>query len=70
MAAKDEEPAAAHPAQESRSRDAVAETIRVGVNVLDKLMTLVGELVLARNQLLQLANIPLATPICRPYRSG
>jgi two-component system chemotaxis sensor kinase CheA len=48
----------------------VAETIRVGVNVLDKLMTLVGELVLARNQLLQLANIPLATPICRPYRSG
>jgi two-component system, chemotaxis family, sensor kinase CheA len=32
------------------------ETIRVGVNLLDKLMTLVGELVLARNQLLQFAN--------------
>ena len=41
---------------ESRSRDAVAETIRVGVNVLDKLMTLVGELVLARNQLLQISS--------------
>jgi len=41
---------------ESRSRDKAAETIRVGVNVLDKLMTLVGELVLARNQLLQISN--------------
>jgi two-component system chemotaxis sensor kinase CheA len=41
----------------SRSREtAAAETIRVGVNLLDKLMTLVGELVLARNQLLQLSN--------------
>src|SRR3984957_16379755 len=38
-------------------REAVApETIRVGVNLLDKLMTLVGELVLARNQLLQISN--------------
>ncbi len=42
---------------ESRSREAIAETIRVGVNVLDKMMTLVGELVLARNQLLQISNI-------------
>jgi len=33
-----------------------AGTIRVGVNLLDNLMTLVGELVLARNQLLQFAN--------------
>jgi two-component system chemotaxis sensor kinase CheA len=41
---------------ESRTREAIAETIRVGVNVLDKMMTLVGELVLARNQLLQVAN--------------
>ena len=41
---------------ESRSCDQAAETIRVGVNVLDKLMTLVGELVLARNQLLQISN--------------
>jgi two-component system chemotaxis sensor kinase CheA len=47
------------PPQEklSRARETVAaETIRVGVNLLDKLMTLVGELVLARNQLLQLSN--------------
>jgi two-component system chemotaxis sensor kinase CheA len=35
---------------------AAADTIRVGVNLLDKLMTLVGELVLARNQLLQVSN--------------
>ncbi len=41
---------------ESRSRAKAAETIRVGVNVLDRLMTLVGELVLARNQLLQISN--------------
>jgi two-component system, chemotaxis family, sensor kinase CheA len=41
---------------ETRPRDTPAETIRVGVNVLDKLMNLVGELVLARNQLLQFSN--------------
>ena len=34
---------------------AAAQTIRVGVDVLDDLMTLVSELVLTRNQLLQLA---------------
>jgi two-component system, chemotaxis family, sensor kinase CheA len=47
-----------NPSTESdtRHREAIAETIRVGVNVLDKLMTLVGELVLARNQLLQISN--------------
>jgi len=38
------------------ARDAVPETIRVGVTLLDKVMTLVGELVLARNQLLQVAS--------------
>src|SRR5256885_4560712 len=42
---------------ETKPRDAAPETIRVGVNLLDKLMTQVGELVLARNQLLQIANI-------------
>ena len=41
---------------DARPRDAAPETIRVGVNLLDKLMTQVGELVLARNQLLQIAN--------------
>ncbi len=40
---------------ESKPRAATSDTIRVGVNLLDKLMTLVGELVLARNQLLQLS---------------
>jgi two-component system chemotaxis sensor kinase CheA len=47
-AAKSEAPAAAGSAP--------VESIRVGVNLLDNLMTLVGELVLARNQLLQFAN--------------
>ncbi|HUA01426.1 MAG TPA: chemotaxis protein CheW [Candidatus Aquilonibacter sp.] len=49
-------PSEAPAAGESRGRDAAPETIRVGVNLLDKLMTLVGELVLARNQLLQFSN--------------
>jgi two-component system chemotaxis sensor kinase CheA len=44
--------------QEDGRGKAVAQdsTIRVNVLVLDRLMTLVGELVLARNQLLQFAN--------------
>jgi two-component system chemotaxis sensor kinase CheA len=47
----------ATPPKQAAQREAVApETIRVGVNLLDKLMTLVGELVLARNQLLQISN--------------
>ncbi|BAZ17514.1 CheW-like domain protein [Calothrix sp. NIES-4071] len=33
-----------------------SETIRVDVDVLDKIMNLVGELILSRNQVLQLAN--------------
>jgi two-component system chemotaxis sensor kinase CheA len=47
---------AAQPTLEAKARDSAPETVRVGVNLLDKLMTLVGELVLARNQLLQIAN--------------
>jgi two-component system chemotaxis sensor kinase CheA len=54
--AKSEDVLAGQQVLESKSRETVAETIRVGVNLLDKLMTQVGELVLARNQLLQLAN--------------
>jgi len=54
--ARAEDVAAALQAIEAKPRDAVPETIRVAVNLLDKVMTLVGELVLARNQLLQLAN--------------
>src|SRR5260221_2950916 len=48
---------AAQQILDSRHHDAPAETIRVGVDVLDKLMTLVGELVLARNQLLQISSM-------------
>jgi two-component system chemotaxis sensor kinase CheA len=54
--AKQEDTLGVQQTPESRPREAVAETIRVGVNVLDKLMTLVGELVLARNQLLQISS--------------
>ncbi|HEY7097240.1 MAG TPA: chemotaxis protein CheA [Terriglobales bacterium] len=50
------ESTAASQPNEARTRDASAETIRVGVNLLDRLMTMVGELVLARNQLLQFTN--------------
>jgi len=47
---------AALQAAEIKPREVSAETIRVGIQVLDKMMTLVGELVLARNQLLQISN--------------
>ncbi len=50
----------AKPATTVGSADAVRSTeettIRVGVGLLDQLMNLVGELVLARNQILQVAN--------------
>jgi two-component system chemotaxis sensor kinase CheA len=46
------EPAAATP---TSAPTAAAQTIRVAVDVLEDLMTLVSELVLTRNQLLQLA---------------
>ena len=54
--AKPEDVLAAQQMLETKTRDSSSETIRVGVNLLDKLMTLVGELVLARNQLLQISN--------------
>lgn len=47
---------AAQQILEARGRSAGVETVRVGVDLLDTLMNLVGELVLARNQLLQLSN--------------
>jgi len=47
---------AAQQILETRGRTAGVETVRVGVSLLDKLMNLVGELVLARNQLLQFSN--------------
>ena len=55
-AAKHDDILAAQQVLDAKLRDTPQETIRVGINVLDKLMTLVGELVLARNQLLQISN--------------
>jgi two-component system chemotaxis sensor kinase CheA len=55
-AARREELLAAEQTVESRNPQAAMETIRVGVTLLDRLMNLVGELVLARNQLLQFSN--------------
>lgn len=52
----EEEVLAAQQILEVRGRESRVETVRVGVNLLDKLMNLVGELVLARNQLLQFAS--------------
>jgi len=53
---KQEEILAAQQILEMRGRAAGVETVRVGVTLLDRLMNLVGELVLARNQLLQWAS--------------
>lgn len=47
---------AAQQILEARGRATGAETVRVRVDLLDLLMNLVGELVLARNQLLQIAS--------------
>ena len=55
-AAQPEDVLAAQQALAARHPEAAVETIRVGVNLLDRLMNLVGELVLARNQLLQFSN--------------
>lgn len=44
---------ALHTQNESRTQSVVDNNIRVDVGLLDKLMNLVGELVLARNQILQ-----------------
>ncbi|SNS23926.1 two-component system, chemotaxis family, sensor kinase CheA [Granulicella rosea] len=55
MVAKAEapEPAAAPERRRPEAANSIDSTIRVDVGLLDKLMNLVGELVLARNQLLQ-----------------
>src|SRR6202140_4493510 len=55
-AVRPEDVLAAQRTLESRNPDAAVETIRVGVNLLDRLMNLVGGLVLTRNQLLQFSN--------------
>jgi two-component system chemotaxis sensor kinase CheA len=48
---------------EGRSRNAAVETVRIGVDLLDTLMNLIGELVLARNQLLQASGATQDTPL-------
>jgi two-component system, chemotaxis family, sensor kinase CheA len=56
--AADHGPAPADSAAQSQSRTAASESsIHVDVTLLDKLMNLVGELVLARNQILQFSNV-------------
>jgi len=47
---------ALHLQQAARGQSASDSTIRLDVSLLDQLMNLVGELVLARNQILQFAN--------------
>jgi two-component system, chemotaxis family, sensor kinase CheA len=49
----EETAAATHGHDETRAAGAAAETIRVEVHLLDRLMNLVGELVLTRNQITQ-----------------
>jgi two-component system chemotaxis sensor kinase CheA len=55
-ASRSDDALVAEPAIESHNPQASMETIRVGVTLLDRLMNLVGELVLARNQLMQFSN--------------
>lgn len=51
------------------TRSAVAESsLRVGVDLLDQLMNLVGELALGRNQLLQLAGAHEESPFAKPVQ--
>ena len=53
--------------QAARGHAGISEsTIRVDVALLDKLMTLVGELVLARNQILQFSNVTEDAAIIAP----
>jgi two-component system chemotaxis sensor kinase CheA len=69
--ARDPAPATvpAEPAQEAAAGAAAPQTIRVAVDVLEDLMVLVSELVLTRNQLLQLArteaNAAFSVPLQR-----
>ena len=46
-----------HPESDARALAVSANNLRVDVSLLDKMMTLVGELVLARNQVLQFTSV-------------
>ena len=61
-----ESPAVADPAPTEAA--AANQTIRVTVDVLEELMTLVGELVLTRNQLLQLSRVQGNTAFSAPLQ--
>ena len=56
----------AAPVERGQAPDAAAQTIRVAVDVLENLMTLASELVLTRNQLLQLARTHEAAAFATP----
>ena len=60
---RSEDVEAARQILEARGREAGVETVRVGVDLLDTLMNLVGELVLARNQLLQASSSAEDAPL-------
>lgn len=53
---------------ESAAAHVADSTLRVGVDVLDKLMNLVGELALGRNQLLQLSASEEESPFAKPVQ--
>ena len=55
-------PADDRGAGEDRKQGVSDSSLRVDVGLLDKLMNLVGELVLARNQILQFTHAPRTTP--------
>lgn len=59
--------AAAPPAKTSGSTGA-AQTLRVNINVLEDLMTMVSELVLTRNQLLQILRSSHESPFTAPLQ--
>lgn len=61
--------ATAEPAQEVRREGMIAnQTIRVGIDLLEGLMTTVSELVLSRNQLLQLSRNEKDSPFAAPLQ--
>ena len=59
---------AAGPVAAARAPEPAAQTIRVSVDVLEGLMTLVSELVLTRNQILQLARSEHAEAFTAPLQ--
>ena len=67
-AAKDAEVGKSNPSQTSSTLSVMDQSLRVGVDILDRLMNLVGELVLSRNQLLQLVSCVEGSPFISPVQ--